>query len=98
MQKKNYTAAEKAKIALEAAKGMSTMNEITSKYGVHRSQILRWKKQLLEKLPELFSSREKDKEAEQAKLIEKLYQQIGQLIMERDFLKKKSELFNQGEA
>ncbi len=92
--KKSYTAAEKAKIALEAAKGQSTINEITQRFGVHSTQILRWKKQLLEKLPELFSDTQKRKDTEQQKLVEQLYQQIGQLSVERDFLKKKSELFD----
>lgn len=92
--KKSYTAAEKAKIALEAAKGQSTINEITQRFGVHSTQILRWKKQLLERLPELFSDTQKRKDVEQQNLVEKLYQQIGQLSVERDFLKKKSELFD----
>ncbi|WP_412072743.1 IS3 family transposase [Solemya velum gill symbiont] len=87
--KKSYTAAEKAKIALEAAKGQSTINEITQRFGVHSTQILRWKKQLLEKLPELFSDTQKRKDTEHQKLVEQLYQQIGQLSVERDFLKKK---------
>ena len=91
--KKSYTAAEKAKIALEAAKGQSTINEITQRFDVHSTQILRWKKQLLERLPELFSDTQKRKDAEQQNLVEQLYQQIGQLSVERDFLKKKSELF-----
>lgn len=92
--KKSYTAAEKAKIALEAAKGQSTINEITQRFGVHSTQILRWKKQLLEKLPGLFSDTQKRKNTEHQKLAEQLYQQIGQLSVERDFLKKKSELFD----
>ena len=91
---KSYTAAEKAKIALEAAKGQSTINELTQRFGVHSKQILRWKKQLLEKLPELFSDTQKRKDTEHQKLVEQLYQQIGQLSVERDFLKKKSELFS----
>ena len=92
--KKSYTAAEKAKIALEAVKGQSTINEITQRFGVHSTQIIRWKKQLLEKMPDLFSDHTKRKDNEHQRLIEQLYQQIGQLLVERDFLKKKSELFN----
>ena len=92
--KKSYTAAEKAKIALEAVKGQSTINDITQRFGVHSTQILRWKKQLLEKVPELFSDNQKHKDNEHQHLIDQLYQQIGQLSVERDFLKKKSELFN----
>ena len=92
--KKSYTAAEKAKIALEAVKGQSTINEITQRFCVHSTQILRWKKQLLEKVPELFSDKQKYKDNEHQKLVEQLYQKIGQLSVERDFLKKKSELFS----
>ena len=87
--KKSYTAAEKAKIALEAVKGQSTINDITQRFGVHSTQILCWKKQLLEKLPELFSDKYKRKNTQQQELIDQLYQQIGQLTVERDFLKKK---------
>ena len=92
--KKSYTAAEKARIALEAVKSQLTINEITQRFGVHSTQILRWKKQLLEKLPELFSDKQKCKDTEQQELVDQLYQRIGQLSVERDFLKKKSELFN----
>lgn len=92
--KKSYTAAEKAKIALEAFKGQSTINEITQRFGVHSTQILRWKKQLLEKVSELFSDNHKRKTNEHQQLVDQLYRQIGQLSVERDFLKKKSELFN----
>lgn len=92
--KKNYTAAEKARIALEAVKGSLTINEITQKFGIHSTQILKWKKELLARLPELFSDGKKKRESEQQELVDQLYQQIGQLTVERDFLKKKSELFN----
>jgi transposase len=90
---KNYTATEKTKVALEAIKGQLTLNEITQQYGVHRSQILRWKKHILEKLPEAFIDTSKKQEQKQDELIDQLYQQIGQLTVERDFLKKKSERF-----
>ena len=92
--RKNYTAAEKGKIALEALKGTLTQNEITSKYGVHSTQILFWKKQLMESLPGLFSDKRREKDVAQETLIEELYKQIGQLTVERDWLKKKSELFS----
>ena len=59
--KKSYTAAEKAKIALEAIKANLTINEITQKFGIHSTQILKWKKELLERSPELFSDSQKKK-------------------------------------
>ena len=92
--KKTYTAAEKAKIALEAVKGQQTTNELSLRFNVHSTQIKTWKKQLLEKITDIFSDQHKRKDQEQQQLVDNLYQQIGQLSVERDFLKKKSELFN----
>lgn len=92
-QRKNYTSTEKAKIALEVLKGKMTQSEITSKYGVHSTQILAWKKQLVEALPEIFSDKRREKNRDREELIEELYKQIGQLKVELDWLKKKSELF-----
>jgi transposase len=60
-QRKKYTPAEKAKIALEAIKGELTLAQISSKYGVHATQINAWKKQLLAQLPEAFSDKSKQK-------------------------------------
>ena len=75
------------KVALEAIKGQKTANEIASEYRVHPTQIAQWKKQILNELPQLFASvgtREKTDEA----LIAVLYQEIGQLKVELDWLKK----------
>lgn len=92
--RKSYTAAEKGKIALEALKGTLTQNELTSKYGVHSTQILAWKRQLIDSVPEIFSEKRQEKDVAQEKLVDELYKQIGQLTVERDWLKKKSELFS----
>ena len=92
--KKSYSSAEKAKIALEAIKGERTINEISHRYGVHSTQINQWKKQLIRALPDVFSQHQAQKDGEQQVLMDRLYQQIGQLTVERDFLKKKSELFH----
>ena len=88
---KKYSSDFKAKVALEAIKGQKTINDISSEYGVHSTQITQWKKQVLDELPEIFarpggSERAKSEDA----LIASLYQQIGQLKVETDFLKKKS--------
>jgi len=91
--RKKYTAQEKAKIALEAVKGESTMAEITHKYGVHISQINQWKRQLKENIADLFSDRRKKDEKNKEQYIEELHKQIGQLTVEVNWLKKKSELF-----
>ncbi len=88
-QRNHYTADFKAKVALAAIKGQQTVNQIAATYGVHPNQVLQWKKQALEVLPAVFSSRRaraaQDGEALQASL----YQQIGQLKVELDWLKKK---------
>ena len=92
-QAKQYNAEEKAKIALEAIKGELTIAQITSKYGVHATQITSWKKQGLESLVEGFKTKTKGGDPGQQDLLKSLYQQIGQLSVELDWIKKKSELF-----
>ena len=89
-----YTPAEKAKIALEAIKGELTLAQISSKYGVHGTQINQWKKQALALLPDIFSHKKKQIVTEHETQLAELYEQIGRLKVENDFLKKKSEVFN----
>jgi len=84
-QRKRYDSAFKARVALEAIKNEKTMSQIASEYKVHVNQIGLWKKELLSKLPHLF---EKDIESEKKEDVEKLYEQIGRLKVENDFLKK----------
>lgn len=88
--RKRYSAELKARVALEAIKGQKTTNEIASEYGVHPTQIAQWKKQALEELPQIFSSRREKAEQAEEELKAALYQQIGQLKVELDWLKKKS--------
>jgi len=73
-----------------AIKGLKTINELSSEHGVHPSQINQWKKQVLDELPGIFSSRRSQNQKEQEDLTASLYQQIGQLKVELDWLKKKS--------
>jgi putative transposase len=91
-QRKTYSAELKAKIAVEAIKGQRTINKIASRYGVHPNQVTTWKKQALESLPELFSARRATAARDEEALKAQLYQQIGQLKVEPDWLKKKAEL------
>lgn len=79
----------KAKVALEAAKGVKTVAELCSEYGVHVTQIGQWKKELCERLPELFAGKGDPKVKATESLIEDLYKRIGQLEMENNWLKKK---------
>lgn len=83
----------KLRVGLEAIKGQKTLNEIAGDYEVHPSLISKWKKQIIERGTEIFQSR-----APQAAAVEnqeaKLYEQIGRLKMELEWLKKKSALFD----
>ena len=90
--RKQYSGELKAKIALEAIKGQRTLSEIAGAYDVHPSQVTQWKKQALEQLPEVFSERRVRIEKADEELKAQLYQQIGQLKVELDWLKKKSGL------
>ena len=81
----------KAKVALEAVKGEKTLAQISSKYKVHPNQIRQWRNHLLEILPDVFSNRRKTREKEREELEAELYRQIGQLKVEVEWLKKKSQ-------
>ncbi|WP_371873941.1 IS3 family transposase [Dictyobacter arantiisoli] len=87
--RKRYSSDLKAKIALEAIRGNKTANEIAAEYGVHPTQIAQWKKQALDGLPAVFSTRSPSQEKSEEDLTATLYQQIGQLKVELDWLKKK---------
>ena len=93
IMKKTYDGHFKAKVALEAIKGEETISQIASKYNVHPSRIGLWKKQVLEKLPELFSERGNGRDKDREALESELYKQIGQLKVELEWLKKKYKLF-----
>jgi len=93
-QRKSYTTEFKVKIALEAIKGQRTVNEIAAHYGVHPNQVTQWKKQAIESLPEVFSTKRERQTEEEESLKAELYQQIGQLKVELDWLKKKAGLLD----
>jgi putative transposase len=93
-QRNNYGAEFKARVALEALKGHKTINELVSHFGVHPTQINKWKKHLQTELPQIFSTRRGKRELDHEALQAQLYQQIGQLKVELDWLKKKSGLGN----
>ena len=92
-KRRRYTAGEKAAIALTAIKEEMTMAELTTKYAVHPTQIKAWKKQALEGLADAFSKKEKRAEAEHEKTLSSLYEQVGRLKVDNEFLKKKHALF-----
>ena len=88
-KRKQHTAAFKAQVALAAVQGDQTVNELASRYGVHPTLIHTWKKQRLAGADQVFSNGSQaataDAEAQKAELFE----QIGRLKMELEWLKKK---------
>lgn len=95
-QVKQYKAEEKAKVAIEAIIGELTIAQITSKYGVHANQLYKWKKEALESIIEGFKNKSKKIDSSQDDLVKTLYEQIGQITVERDWIKKKSSIFGLG--
>ena len=93
-QRKRYSTELKTKVALEAIKGHKTANEIAAGYGVHPTQIAQWKKQALDGLPTIFSTRASEHQKSEEELIATLYQQIGQLKVQVDWLEKKSRVLH----
>ncbi len=78
----------KAKVALAAIRGEQTIPEICQLYQVHASLVHKWKRQVLDKLPHVFEDNGiKHKDATEIE-VGKLHQKIGELMVERDFLKK----------
>jgi transposase len=93
-KRKKYSPTEKAKIALDAIKSELTLAQITTKYGVHSTQVNTWKKQALAYLPDAFSDKNKQETTTYETQLAELYEQIGRLKVENDFLKKKREVFS----
>jgi putative transposase len=88
-QQKRRSAQFKFKVALEAAKEIETLNQLSGKYEVHPSQISEWKHQLLDEGPSVFSNPTSRQQQAQVALQSELYEQIGRLQMELEWLKKK---------
>jgi transposase-like protein len=87
--RRRHSSEFKARVALEAVKGQRTLNELASEFGVHPVQIAQWKRQLVEASPAAFEAGGGHRDHAQVQLIEQLYQQIGQLKVEVDWLRKK---------
>ena len=85
-----FGAAFKAKVALAACRGEKTTAQLAAEHGVHASQVAAWKKQLLEGVAGLFEDGRSKRDDDEAAPAKELYEQIGRLKMEVEWLKKKS--------
>jgi transposase-like protein len=89
-KRKIFSSQFKAKVALEAIRGVKTVNEIAQECSVHPTQVGLWKKELQEQAAGLFEAKRGPKRVDQSANPERLYSEIGRLKMELDWLKKKS--------
>ncbi len=90
MKRKSYASKLKAKVAIEALKGHQTINQIAAEFDVHPTQVNAWKKQLLESSSDVFGNGRKKQAENHEEEKDKLYNQIGRLKVEVDWLKKKT--------
>ena len=87
--RKQYSAKFKARVAIEAIRGEKTLSQLGSQFKVHHIQIAKWRKSVLEQLPELFVDGRKSKNRSGEADSDALYEEIGRLKVELDWLKKK---------
>jgi len=88
-QRRKHKAEFKARVAIESIQGLKTVSEIAKEYEVHPVMVGTWKKEMLERLPELFQAQNAKKDQTADKEKEELHRKVGQLTMEVDFLEKK---------
>ncbi len=87
-----YSSKFKAKVALDAIRERETLAELASKHELHANQISKWKQVVVRNMEEAFEKKRGRQAEVDQELIDRLYRQIGQLQVERDWLKKKSGL------
>jgi transposase-like protein len=95
-QRRRHGGAFKARVAVEAIAGHKTVNEIAGAYEVHPSQVAKWRAEALQRLPEVLSDGRKGQAQDGAETEARLYQQIGRLTMEVEYLKKRLGLSRSG--
>ena len=91
-QRKKHSGEFKAKVAVEAIKGERTLNELAGHFEIHPTQVVQWKQRLLAGASDVFTGGPQRDGAQEEQLRDRLYQQIGQMKVELDWLKKKHEL------
>ena len=89
-KRKRYSAEFKAKVALDAIRGEQTVAQLAAKHGVHQTMINAWKKQAIEGMSGVFSGKAEAAGAAREGEIDQLHAKIGQLVVERDFLRRAS--------
>jgi transposase len=89
-KRKRYSADFKAKVALEALRGDLTIAQLVTKHGVHQTLINTWKRQAVEGMAAVFGDKVEAVEASREAEVEKLHATIGQLVVERDVLRRAS--------
>jgi transposase-like protein len=92
--RKQYSPKFKARVAIEAIRGEKTLSQLGSHFKVHPMQIAKWRKAALEQLPELFIDGRSRKERSEDTDRDALYEEIGRLKMELDWVKKKAGLLD----
>jgi transposase-like protein len=95
MKRRQHSNDFKAKAVLEAIRGEETINLLAKRYNVHPLMVTKWKKHAVSLLPTLFSRKEDKVNAAWEKRESELFEQIGKLKFELEWLKKKTSLFNQ---
>jgi transposase-like protein len=88
-QRRRHGGAFKTRVVVEALAGHKTVNEIASAYEIHPSQVAKWKAEALARLPEVLSDGRKIPAGDGVKQEARLYEEIGRLRMEVEYLKKK---------
>jgi transposase len=89
-KRKRYSAEFKAKVALEAIRGEMTVAQLAARHGVHQTMINAWKKQAVEGMAGVFCGKSEAVETARESEIDQLHAKIGQLVVERDFLRRAS--------
>ena len=93
-KRRTHSSEFKAQVGLEALKGIKTVSEIAREYEIHPVQVSQWKKEIQERLPEIFGRKPEVSAKDLERQERQLHQKIGQLTVEVDWLKRKCRQLN----